>query len=222
MADNNSHIPADTLKKAVSETVEQGQDIRARVRDLTLQALKTRHLNSTEIKGVIRTVAEGISLGAEKRAGEVRSALSEALGGLDDALRKSAEATSLALRQLTSQTKDFTDQELKQALEHLKTLEDDFLSTVGQVAEAAGARIKGELKDLVTHAQRVGTGTGSQVAATVNEFGHRVSISLKEGAAAGKDAAREVSVRLAALASGLLAGMADALREKTEKNKQAK
>ncbi|HUW49797.1 MAG TPA: DUF6781 family protein [Sulfuricella sp.] len=221
MSENNPNILSpDEIKQAVSTSVEQGVDIREKVRNLTLQALKTRKLSVDEIKSVIGPVAEGISLGAVKRVGEVKSAVTEGLAGLDEALSKAAEATQLALQQLTSQARDFSESDMDWALVNLKRLEEEFLGTVSQVADSATGMIKQEMKDLVAHARRAGTDTGARVAETVNTLGNKVSATLHEGKVTGKEAAREMSVRLAALAGGILAGMADALHEKAEKLKK--
>jgi ElaB/YqjD/DUF883 family membrane-anchored ribosome-binding protein len=169
-----------------------------------------------EVREVVKAVAEGVSLGAEQRAGEVKQALAEALSGLDDALSKSAQATHLALRELLSQGKDFTDQDLKRALEDLRITEQAFLDTLGQVADAAGDKIRQELKDAVEHVRRTGTDTGASVKTTLNELGNRLTATLQAGKTSGQEAAYTVSSRLAALASGILAGMAEALREKSE------
>ncbi len=218
MSEANSGA-GENIKMAVAESIEEEKDIRARVRDLTLQALKHRRLNAEETKAVIREVTEGIGMGLDKRAGEVKGALSEAVAGLDEALGKLAQATHLALRQLVANSKDFTERDLKQAVTNLQRLEEDFLSTLGQAAEAAGTTAKQEMKDLVTHARRAGTDTGAQVAETVGEFGDRIRATLEGGKTAGKEAAFEVSARLSTLASGILAGLADALREKSAKGK---
>lgn len=217
---NPNTLSPEEIKQAVSTSVEQGVDIREKVRNLTLQALKTRKLSADEIKSVIGPVIEGISLGAAKRAGEVRSALTEGLAGLDEALSKAAEATQLALQQLKSQAKDFSESDLEWAQVNLKRLEEEFLGTVSQVADSATDKIKQELKDLVAHARHAGTDTGAKVAETVNVLGNKVSATLHESKITGKEAVREMSARLAALAGGILAGMADALHEKAEKLKK--
>lgn len=221
MNENTSNILSpDEIKQAVSASIEQGVSIRENVRNLTLQVLKTRKLSAEEIKSVIGPVIEGISMGAAKRAGEVKSAVTEGLAGLDEALSKAAEATQLALQQLTSQAKDFSASDLDWALVNLKRMEEEFLGTVSQVAESATGLIKQEMRELVTHARRAGTDTGARVAETVNILGDRVSATLHESKSTGKEAAREMSIRLAALAGGILAGMADALHEKAEKLKK--
>lgn len=216
---NSNMLSTEEIKQAASTSVEGGVDIRAKVRDLTLRALKTRKLSTEEIRPVINAVTEGISVGAAKRAGEVKSALSEGLAGMDEALTKAAEATRLALEQLTSHAKDFSESELEWALVNLKRMEEEFLDTVSVVADSAAGKIKQELKDLVVHARRAGTDTGAKVSETVSTLGSKVSTTLHESKVVGKDAAREMSARLASLASGILAGMADALHEKAEKLK---
>lgn len=216
--DPNNLTPVQIIE-AVSASVEEGVDIRDKVRSLTLQALKTRKLSAEEVKPVINAVMQGITLGAAKRAGEVRSALSEGVAGLDDALTNAAEATRLALQQLTSQAKDFSDSELSWALVNLRRLEEEFMEGLGDVTEKAGDKIKLEMKDLLAHVRRTGTDTGTKVSETVNALGSKVSATVREGKDASKGAAREMSIRLASLTSGLLSGMADALHEKAEKLK---
>lgn len=213
-------LSPEEIKQAVSASVEQGVDIRERVRNLTLQALRTRKLNADEIKSVIGAVTEGVSLGAAKRVGEVKSAVTEGLAGLDDALSKAAEATKLALQQLTTQARDFSESELDWALVDLKRIEEEFLSTVSRVADSATGVIKQEMKELVSHARRAGTDTGAKVAETVSILGGKVSAALHESKATGKEATREMSARLASLAGGILAGLADVLYEKAEKLKK--
>lgn len=222
MSENNPNmLSTEEIKQAASASVEEGGDIREKVRDLTLRALKTRKLSSEEIRPVINAVTEGISVGAAKRAGEVKSALSEGLAGMDEALTKAAEATRLALEQMTSHARDFSESELDWALANLKRLEEEFLDTVSTVADSAAGKIKQELKDLVVHARRAGTDTGAKVTETVNTLGSKVSATLQESQSAGKEAAREMSARLAALAGGILSGMADALNEKAKKLKKS-
>lgn len=212
----NQPLTTQEITSAASESVRKGDDIRIRVRDLTLRGLQHRHLEAAEVREVVRAVAEGISLGAEQRAGEIRQALADGFSGLDEALARTAQATHLAMQELLSQGKDFTEQDLKRALDDLKITEQAFLDTLSQVADAAGSRVRNEFRDAIEHARRSGTDTGASVRATLGELGNRLSSTMKESVSAGQDAARTVSSRLAALASGILAGMAEALREKSE------
>src|SRR5215204_2590005 len=104
------------IRAAASESVRQGNDIRAQVHEITLRALQSRRFDRNGIREVVRAVTEGTALGAERKHTGMRQAMSEALQGLDQALRTSAEAGGEALKQLTASGRSFSDNELKQAL----------------------------------------------------------------------------------------------------------
>lgn len=211
----NQPLTTQEISRAASESVQQEGDIRGRVRDLTLRALQTRSLDTAGIREVVRAVGEGVSLGAEQRTNEVKQALAAALSGLDDAVGKAAQATQLALQELVAQGKDFSEQDLKRALDDLRITEQAFLDTLGQVADVAGSKIRQELSDAVEHVRRTGRDTGASVTMTLGELGDRLSATLHESKATGQEAAATVSSRLAALASGILAAMAESLEKKS-------
>jgi hypothetical protein len=203
----------EAIRERTSESVRAGVDIRGKVHDLTLEALRSRRLDSKAIGEVVRAVSEGIALGAESSRKEVRQSLGDAFHGLDEALRKSAEAGQTALRQIVATGRGFTDNDLKAALASMRRLEDDFLATVSQVADAAGQQVQPELRAVLAEARRTGTQTGRQVASTLTEFAQRVSVASLDVTLAGLQAAGEFSARLAMLAAGVLGGIADALRK---------
>lgn len=206
----------DQIKAEVAVATEQSENLHARVRDITVRAMSRRALSSGEIMAVVRAVTEGISLGLGHRTGEIKEAVREALGGLDEALQKVAESTKLAAQQLIAQGKEFGVQDLKPAMDELKQLEEMFLNTVSKVSEAAGGRIKEEFTAQLKHVRRSGTDSGRVIAATLAEFNQRTGSTLKSGVRQTAGAALEMKQRLTLLASGILAGMADALQEKVK------
>lgn len=212
----NHALGTEEISAAARESMQQDEDIRIKVRDLTLRALQTRQLDVSGMREVVRAVGEGVSLGLEQRSGEVRHALSAALSGLDDALAKAAQATDLALRELVSRGREFSADELRHALDDLRITEQAFLDTLSDVADAAGSRVGREFKDVVEHARRAGTDTAASVRLTLGEFGNRLDSTLHAGKSSSREAAHVVRDRLAALASGILGGMADALRRKED------
>ena len=199
------------MAQAASSSVEEGTDIRARVRDLTLHALRDRRFEPDAIRDVLRAVTEGIRRGAEQRPHGMRQALSDALTGLDDAMMKTAEAASLALRELTAQGKEFSDHELKQVLDNVKKMEEDFLQTARHAADRGSVIVRKEMLDILSHLRLTGTDTGAQVVATLNEFAGRMTAISLESAKIGFEAALDFSARFALLASGILAGLAETL-----------
>lgn len=212
--DRQQDLSGERIRDAASESVRRGEDIRTRVHDLTLQALRSRRFDRREIRDVVRAVTEGVTLGADESRADVSRSLSDAFRGLDEALRKSSEAGYNALRQLAATGREFSDQELKQALASMRKLEDDFLSTVSQVADAAGDRVQPELRQVLDDARRTGTQTGRHVAGIATEFAQRLSSASLDVTLSGLEAASEFGARFAEVASGMLAGIADALGEK--------
>jgi len=210
--------PEERLTEAASDTIARGVDIRERVHDLTLLALKDRRFDRDGIQDVIRAVAQGVATGAEGDRVDMRQAMSEALAGLDKAFRTSAEAGQVALKELASTGRDFSDSELKQALANLRKLEEDFFSTVGQVADAASERVRPEMREALAAARRSGTETGRQVASVMSDFAQRFSVASLEATVSGLERASEFGARFAELASGVLSGLADALRTQKADN----
>ncbi len=207
------------IKAEVSKSVQQDTEVRPKVRDLTLQGLNRYGLEPERIKEVVKAVMEGISEGLDKRAGEIAPALSQAIAGLDEALNKSAQATQLALEELTSHGKEFADQDLKLALDNLKKTEHEFLSIMGQVANAAGGKVKQAMQELTAHVQRAGTDTGRMISTTLGQFGDRLGATLHDARLAGTKAARNTAEVLARRSSEILSGWAEALREKSKRPK---
>jgi hypothetical protein len=67
--------------------------------------------------------------------------------------------------------------------------------------------LRREIIDLAAHAQGVGAEAGARVAGLMSDLASRLG-----GAASGLETVRGASVRMTLLASGALAGIADALR----------
>jgi hypothetical protein len=212
-----SELTNEVITRVATETVAEATDIRSRVRDLTLSAIKQRHLEAVGVREVVKALTAGVNFGLEKRAQDSKEAMSEAFAGLDDALQKSAEATHLALRQLSDHGKEFSDVELTIAIENLKQTEREFLTTISEVAGAASERVKADWHELVTHAARTGTDTGRQVADTVNEFSQRIGSVAQDTKVIGGGAVCQLSSRFVQVASGILAGITDAIKEKNSK-----
>ena len=207
-------LSGERIKQTASESVRAGVGIRERVHDLTLEALRSRRFDPKGVGEVVRAVSEGIALGAEGSRAELRQSLADAFYGLDEALRRTTEAGQSALRQLVATGRGFTDGELKAALASMKRIEDDFLATVGHVADAASAQVQPELRRILDEARRSGTETGRQVGSTLTEFAQRVSVASLDLTLAGLETAGEVGARFAMLAAGVLGGVADALRKR--------
>jgi hypothetical protein len=95
----------------------------------------------------------------------------------------------------------------------------DFVAAANHVADAASGNIQRELLDLALHAQRVGADASVRVAQVMSEFANRMNTSVRKRTVPGLESAREYGVNMTMLTSGLLAGIADALRQQAESRK---
>src|SRR5262245_49513963 len=219
MATNSEQSSDDSVRQAASDSVRQGEGVRERVRDLMLDTLTRRRFDREAIRDVVRAVSEGASRGAESAGAGSRQSLAEAFRGMDQALTKAVEAGQQAIRQLVDTGRGLSERELQQALSGLRKIEEDFISTVSEVAESASERVGPDLKDVVGKATPAGTETGEQTAAAMTEFAQRLTSASTELTLSGIEVASQFGLRFAQVVSGVLAGAADALdRSSTKKN----
>ncbi len=204
------------LKEAVAAAVENGGDLRQQVYELTLNALREGRLDKERVRAVVSAVTEGVSEAAERAGRPVNEALAEAVAGLDAALVKAAEAVKLALEEAASHLEEFSQQDLRRALDELDSVETVMLETLSEVGSKAGTTVRVVVEDLVRHARHSGTAIGRYVAQVRESVGNRLRQALHEGI----DAARVTARSLAALAAGFFAAIADGLAPGTEKREE--
>ena len=210
MARKGEHS-GDSIRQAASDSVSKGDGVRERVRDLTLGALTSRRFDREAIREVVRAITEGVSLGAAGSGAGAQRSVAEAFRGMDQALAKSVQAGQEAIRQLVDAGRGVSQRELQQALAGLQKIEEDFVATVGQVAESASERVRPEMREALGQATRAGTETSRQVAATMTDLTRTFASASAEFTLAGIEIAGEFGARFAQIAGGVLAGMADAL-----------
>ena len=134
----------EVLKGLARESVKQGENLRSAVRELTLNALKGRELTLSEIKRVVRSVSEGVNLGATASKLDGERVFSEALAGMDDAVLKAVQANHLALQQLAAQGQNLRESHVKKALDELERLEDEFVGAVKEAAKKGSQQLRNQ------------------------------------------------------------------------------
>jgi hypothetical protein len=202
-----------TSDTAPHVTATEGQEIRERVKGLTSQILQRGRIDPDAVRDIVRTVIGGTPGNADASDVTAREHFADAVRELDKALVESAGATHDALQQLASRGKDFTDNDLKDALVSLRKLEQDYAAAANRIAEAMTNSLRREMMELAAHAQNVGVEASAGIANMMDRLAGGV------GATPGMATIRGASARMALLASGVLAGFADALRDQSEPKK---
>jgi hypothetical protein len=194
---------------------DEDQAIRQQVRALTGQVLQQGRIDPEAIREVVRSVTGQKTSQTPAGKTEAREMFAGTVRDLDQALLDAANAAHDALQQLSSRGQDFTTNDLKEALVCLRRLEEAYVAAAQHIAEAMSGNLRREMTELAGHAQEVGTEARARIAGLMSEFASRMG----EGATSGLETMRGTSIRMALLASGVLAGVADALRDLSEAKK---
>ena len=200
-------------------SVYEEEAIRERVRQLMSRLLREGHIDTDGVRDVMRAVTGAMPPEAAVDTGQVRADFASMVGRLDSTLKSSAERAHHALDLIANRGEGPTNNDLKSALASLAQLQQDCLATSNYLAEAARGNLRQELDQLTVHAQNIGAETSARVAAMMNEFVNGVSSLYRDTAPPGLETARTVSVRLTLLASGIMAGVADALNDQARRGK---
>jgi hypothetical protein len=213
MTEQSPDEGAPGVEEQVRAAMEAGGDIAGEVERITRDALASGKLDFRRARAVVEAVGRGASAGAEAGSAQARAAVSAALDGLQRTLVRSADDARLAMQEAASSVGRFSSGELERRVDELRTLESMMLDSLAATAKASNAAGSAVLDDLVSHAKRSGTRLGDEVDRTLRTLAGNLPEALREVALAGIGAARESSARAAEAASGLLSGVAGALRD---------
>ncbi|HEX5864471.1 MAG TPA: DUF6781 family protein [Casimicrobiaceae bacterium] len=208
------------LKSLASKSIKQGSNVRAAVRGVTLKALQQRELTLDQIRKVLHSITEGVNLGVAKREMKVEKVLFDTVAGIDDALLRAVKASNVALHRLTGKGYDYEDSNLKQALDELEKLEDEFLQSIVKATDSASEKLKAPWERVLKQTKLSGTATGTQVASTIRDYAKRAQAAMREQRETGFKTAHLLTQNFATLASGILIGMSEGLGAKRDASKR--
>lgn len=213
-----SAIDQDALiEMFASASAKQTAQLREAVGQATLKALQGREMSLKNIRAVLKSVTEAASAGALQNVTpkvDVEAMLDGALAGMDDALLKAVEANRVALERLAEQGVGLQEKQLKKALTDLEKLEDTMFDTVRKAAGSAdAAKLAGPWAEVLGKMEQAGSLTGAQATATLEQMTGQMQTAFRETRAASLKAAQTLAQSYAALVSGVLMGMSDALRQ---------
>ena len=202
------------LKEEVREAVSAGRNVQETVRQITLKALKDRELDHGALGRVTGEVLSAVREAGEARgdAGgpELTRSMREAVDGLDQALATAAQAMRLSLEEAVQRVAQFSKEDLARARRELADVERLYLDSLRDAARSARGTAAQVLEDFARHARASGTAVGRQLQRTsplAGSLAHAARVQFE----AGVGAAAASGAMLARVASGVLAGLADAL-----------
>jgi hypothetical protein len=201
----------EVLKGLAQESVKQGENLRAGVRELTLSALRGRELTLEQIKRVVSAVTEGVNVGAASSKVDADRVLGEAFSGMDEAVLKAVQANHLALQQLSAQGQ--SDSQMKKALDDLERLEDEFIKTVKDATKKGSQQLRDQWARLLQQKEGDGTATQMQIEQTLEAFGDRMRDAVRQQRRTALKATEAVMENFTTLTSGILIGLTEGLEQ---------
>jgi hypothetical protein len=210
---------ADALISMVeSASAAQSARVQKAVTEATLAALRGRELTLANIRSSLDAVTKAVSMGAANSAlpgADVQGLLDKAVAGMDAALVQAVQANQTALRQFADRGVDLREKHLKKALDDLDKFDDLLLGAVKKAGAAAGP-MAAPWQQAMQKLQAGGSLAGMSANKTVEEFAEQMQTAIKSTRNASVRAATVLAESYAAMASGVLVGLSEALGGRDE------
>lgn len=206
----------DEVRAPVRAAVNEGGDLRDRVRNLVLKAIIDRKADPKAIGGLMKSAVEGLGEGFGTHAGNATDSLKTAVAGVDEAVGKSLYALKVALEEGWDQGRRFADADLREAYDAVRGLDDNLLGTLKTTGGKSKGVLKEEFERLSEHLGRNGTDTRNQLRDVLEALSREIGQVAGDAARDAKADAKEAAGRLSAVTSGVLHGLADALDGKKD------
>lgn len=192
-----------------------GETLRKSVQEAMLKALQGRELTLQNIKGAVKKVSAAAAQGASLNpmgAAQMEPLLEKAIAGIDAALLQAVEANRRALEQLVEYGAGLRETQVKKAMGDIEKMEDMFFTTVRKAVGDGSSPLQGAWMQALDKLQIKGSGTGAHATQTIEQLTDQAQSALRQGRAMGMKAAQTLLDSYAALASGVLIGMAQGMQ----------
>lgn len=203
-----------------SATAKQGEQLRKAVTEVTLKALQSRELTLKNIRSALKAVGDAAGEGMAKNVvagADVPGLLDKAVAGMDQALLRAVEANRTALSALVAQGADLRDKQLGRALEEMEKFEDTLMGVVKKMASGASqtaSPLAAPWQQVLEKMQAGGTLSGAGAATSVEQLMEQAQAGIRSARGASLKAVQAMAESYAAMASGVLIGMSQALQHK--------
>ena len=203
------------IEQFAQASARQGETLRKSVQEATLKALQGRELTLKNIKDVVKQVSGAAAEGAGQNpmgAAQMEPLLAKAIAGMDAALLQAVEANRRALAQLVDYGAGLRETQIKKALGDIEKMEETFFDTVRKAVAGGSNPLQFAWAHALDKFELKGSGMGAHATQTIEQLTDQAQAALREGRATGLKAAQTLLDSYAALASGVLIGMAQGMQ----------
>lgn len=197
--------------RAARDAVAADGDTRREIRDIVTRTVAGRRLAPDSLRHVLKLVLDGAAEGMPANSGAAAAAMRQAGEGIEDAMKRIAEAWGLAIEEARSRGDDFTEHDLKRATDDLMALDRLFIDTMRDFSKAGATAAQSAIGDLATHVERSGGIAATAIRDAAETLGRGVAASGRPHSSDLNRAARAGMGTIAALGSAILGGIAEGL-----------
>lgn len=215
-ASAKSRTSTATRHKSKRKTPKQSEkDVRQRVHQLTLKALRDGDMTLRDIPKLAQQFIEDAAAGLNNAVPQSgRNVLRQVVDGLTDAAEATVHSTKKAVTSMASRGSTFVKHDAARTVKDLRNLEGDFISALEHAGKSLKGAAKDELDSIVHHARNAGTRIRPAAQSALKAAdGHLFELG-KEAAGASARAARSAVSSVLHGASGLLQGLGEVVDKK--------
>ena len=197
-------------------------NMRERVHNLTLRALREHDMTLGDIPRFAQQLIEGAAAGLNKAVPtSSRNVLRQVVDGLTDAAEATVHSTKTIVTSTKKRGREFVKHDAAKAVKDLRAIEDDFVSAMGRAGRKLKGAAKDELDAIVRQSRRAGTRIKPAAQSVLKAADGRLLELGKETAGASTRAARSAVSAVLQGAIGFLQGVGDVVDAKPTRGKQA-
>jgi hypothetical protein len=193
----------------------EGKDVRDRVKDLTMRAIRDRGLAMKEVSKVVGEVLHGASQGLKDAVPQSqKSVLRQVFNGLEEAVETTAKAGLGAAKSVQARGERVIKRDAPAAARQVREANNHFLTATSTFARKLSGEMKEELKELVARARRTGPKVGSAARAAAKAADGRLMELGGETVRAGTTVARRTIGGVMMATGGMMEGIAESINPK--------
>ncbi|MEA1922623.1 MAG: DUF6781 family protein [Pseudomonadota bacterium] len=215
-------LTRDTVKEAVSKTIETGTEVEKTVvnvtRNATVNALAETRFSAERVRKISETVLSAAVEAAEEQGSHISETSSAAVEGVRQGLTDIVGQTRKSIAKAGKSVKEFAVDDLEQTKEDLETVGDLFVETLRKVADSSGEVAGDMLHELADDAKKAGSvlrekavAASHTVADQLKDLGSEMVLKTSEvgdkAAHALGEEAKELGARLLTVSKGAATGM---------------
>jgi len=205
----------ETVQKEAEEIVKQQGKIAEKVEELVVNSAQVGERGAQSLTSIYDSVVSGAFKALDQAVpADQERALRQVYDGLTNAGNRVANAAKLTFEEAKSESRIFSEVEIKQTKEELKALETLAIETLLKYKDKVSSELGQQTSRIVEHGKNTSSDLGKTISETLTVVKHHPVELISDGAKAGVELSKSIARTLLQGSSDLLSSAAKALDKK--------